>query len=271
MKTAKNTDKTDSLALLEAGWKTVSAHHGPEGHGYIRSHWNRYAWMLGQIPRLGSDSRVLEIGASIIGAVLKNGFGCEVHCAYHPQEPEWAERFRLEGIEGRAVELLRDPLPWTDPTFDLVLLDQVLEHLPVAPHFLLRQIFRCLKPGGQLLLCVPNFARAENRWKLLRGGNPQEPMDTRFVYYAHHFEPVMGECLAWIKDSGGRVLEKEWVDFDAAKGFPGAWLARLKPSTRSYCFVRAEKNPGMDFSPEQLEPPLRRSGEFTSRESSSSS
>ena len=141
----------------------------------------------------------------------------------------------------------------------------------MAPHFLLRQIFRCLKPGGQLLLCVPNFARWENRWKLFRGGNPQEPMDSRFIYYAHHYEPVMGDCLGWVRDSGGRVLEKAWVDFDPPHGFLGAQLARLKPSTRSYCFVRAGRAPLADYQPEQLEPPLRRSGEFISTESSSSS
>jgi SAM-dependent methyltransferase len=193
--------------------------------------------MLGKIPPLSGTARVLEIGASILSSALRMEYGCEMHCAYHRMEPEWAERFAAEGIQGKPLELLRDPLPYGENVFDLVLLDQVLEHLPLAPHFLLRQVFRCLKPEGRLLLCVPNFARWENRWKLLRGGNPQEPMDGRFVYYAHHFEPVMSDCLGWVRGSGGVVLEKKWTDF----GAESRWR---RPSLRGFCFVSAARNPG---------------------------
>jgi 2-polyprenyl-3-methyl-5-hydroxy-6-metoxy-1,4-benzoquinol methylase len=53
--------------------------------------------------------------------------------------------FRYQAVEG-----LDD-----DDTFDLVVLDNVFEHLPNQP-LALQKITRSLRPGGALLLIVPN-------------------------------------------------------------------------------------------------------------------
>ena len=41
--------------------------------------------------------------------------------------------------------------------FDTVTLNNVLEHIS-EPALLLREIYRILKPGGELIICVPNFS-----------------------------------------------------------------------------------------------------------------
>ena len=45
-------------------------------------------------------------------------------------------------------------LPYKDGCFDLVICNNVLEHIP-TPDKALGEVFRCLKPGGRLFLVVP--------------------------------------------------------------------------------------------------------------------
>ena len=49
---------------------------------------------------------------------------------------------------------LAEPLPFTDRSFDTVLLSDVLEHIP-NPEILLREIVRVLRPGGSIIIGVP--------------------------------------------------------------------------------------------------------------------
>src|SRR5262249_31358454 len=53
-----------------------------------------------------------------------------------------------------AADLISD-LPFRSETFDLVLLLEVIEHLPDIPHSL-REIARVLKPGGTAIVTTPN-------------------------------------------------------------------------------------------------------------------
>lgn len=52
---------------------------------------------------------------------------------------------------------LTDELPFPDATFDVVTLLAVLEHLS-HPRAMVGEIFRVLKPGGQVVLTVPSLA-----------------------------------------------------------------------------------------------------------------
>ncbi len=269
-----------ALRMLEASYAAIRHQHDTEAaKRYISAHWNRYLWLTQRIPDISPGARSLEIGASILSSLLKREFRSEVTVAYHELESEWAERFREEGITGHALEILRDRLPFEENGFELILCDQILEHLPVAPHFLLKRLFQLLTPGGELLLCVPNFANFEKRIALLRGSNPQDNMDSDYVYYAHHREPVMAECREWVKTCGGVVVEDCITDFEASTSFPlKIWnTARylkhaefhriahlLLPSMRDYIFLRCAKRPGFHLDKTETTPPLKRTGEFGS-------
>lgn len=52
---------------------------------------------------------------------------------------------------------------YPDDAFDQVILWHVLEHLP-NPREVLTEIRRILKPGGQLIVAVPNFSSLQSRW-----------------------------------------------------------------------------------------------------------
>jgi SAM-dependent methyltransferase len=72
----------------------------------------------------------------------------------------------VEGVDPRtqirvAAELAEASYP--DGHFDEVILWHVLEHLP-SPRETLEEIQRILKPGGRLVVSVPNFSSAQARW-----------------------------------------------------------------------------------------------------------
>jgi len=76
------------------------------------------------------------------------------------------------GVEARYCDLNTQPIPFEDETFDLVFAGEVIEHLVDTDGFL-REVRRCCKPDGCLLLTTPNLASFENRVRLLFGVYPK--------------------------------------------------------------------------------------------------
>lgn len=62
-------------------------------------------------------------------------------------------------------------LPFDDGSFDVVILGEVIEHVP-DPDFLLEEIWRTLRPGGKVIVTTPNLASWANRLLLLVGIQP---------------------------------------------------------------------------------------------------
>jgi SAM-dependent methyltransferase len=82
-----------------------------------------------------------------------------------------AREAEARGIEVARVNLEQDKLPWADATMDVVVCNQVFEHLKDI--FLpLDEIARVLKPGGRLVISVPNLASLHNRVMLVAGRQP---------------------------------------------------------------------------------------------------
>jgi SAM-dependent methyltransferase len=277
MHNRKFDDYPAANVFLHTVWEKVKTRHPTAAsQAYVASHWSRYVHLLASLPAMTPQTSVLEIGASIVSSALKH-VGARVAVAYHELEPEWANRHREEGIESVAVELLRDALPWPGNTFDVILCDQVIEHFPLAPDFLVQQMLFMLKPGGRLVISVPNFAAWEKRWALWRGHNPQEPMDRSWIYYAHHREMVMAELEALVRLNGGEVVSRLWTDFNepmpalkkairALSGLPRAQVGQaghmLFPALRDYLVVHATPAAGADYPEERRKPPMAHSPEF---------
>lgn len=264
--------------LLTQTFEKLKDQHPVAGQEYIQTHWFRYVHIIRRLPELKPGQRVLEIGASILSNVIRRNFGCEVHAVYHELEPEWPRRYGPDGITCHPAELMRDPLPVRKDYFDCILLNEVIEHFPLAPDFFMSQVIAALKPGGVLLLSVPNFARSEKRLALLFGRNPQDQMDGRYVYYAHHREPVMEECCSLIRRCGGKIIQGEWCDCADVQRLGALLIHGLRslvhgnvhplihlfaPSTRSQIFISAGRDADAAKTPFPMSaPPLAETGEF---------
>src|SRR5437899_2813557 len=81
-------------------------------------------------------------------------------------EPALVEAARSRGVEARAVDLDRAPLPWPAGAFDAVVAAEVIEHV-IDTDRLLAEMARVLRPGGALVVTTPNLASLENRAHLL--------------------------------------------------------------------------------------------------------
>lgn len=84
---------------------------------------------------------------------------------------EQAAHAEARGISVVSADLELAPLPWPDESFDVVVVNQVFEHLknvwlPMA------EVARVLKPGGHLVFSVPNLASLHNRVMLAFGWQP---------------------------------------------------------------------------------------------------
>src|SRR5215208_7070760 len=106
------------------------------------------AWLNGTPP----GSRVLDAG-----------------CGEGVLVDEFAGRLAIEGVDPNyASERVRTgsltALPYPDATFDRALCLDVLEHLTFDEQpRALSELFRVLKPGGELLVSAPNLAHLQSR------------------------------------------------------------------------------------------------------------
>ena len=135
-------------------------------------------------PRLRQylHGRCLDAGAG------RMAFACQVD--KHVEEYIPLDVQRRPGLKTMGSVL---DLPFRDESLDSILCLQVLEHVP-DPGQALREFFRCLKPGGTLLVSVPHLAYLHN-----------EPHDY-FRYTRHGLDELLrraGFAVEEIQPAGG--------------------------------------------------------------------
>ena len=89
------------------------------------------------------------------------------------------------GVDTIEVDL-NQSLPFEDASYDVVVLAEVLEHLPY-PKITLGEIQRILKPGGMLVGSIPLAYHLKDRWQVQRGRKlwmNGDPTHVQFFKYA---------------------------------------------------------------------------------------
>jgi SAM-dependent methyltransferase len=82
-----------------------------------------------------------------------------------------AQAARGRGVEVACLDLEREAFPWPDASVDMVIANQVLEHLKNVWHAM-SEMARVLRPDGTLIVSVPNLASLHNRVLLALGRQP---------------------------------------------------------------------------------------------------
>lgn len=197
--------------------------------------------ILDLLRRIASSHRVsslLDIGcwdgtATIEYARATEGartYGIEVF-----QDP--ASRATQRGVSVAVMDLERDRFPWPDQSMDLVVCNQVFEHLKNV-WLPMSEIARVLRVGGHLLFSVPNLASLHNRALLALG---MQPSSIR-TFGPHVRGFTLGQAKAFL--CAGGVFRVRRV---APVGFyplPARWargLARLFPSAAHTSILWVEK------------------------------
>lgn len=120
----------------------------------------------------GSYTAVLDIGAGQ-GDDLMLAHERNPQAALHAIEihQEYASVLIDKGISVHSLNIEKDPLPFADSTVDLVMANQVLEHVKEL-FWIFHEISRILPIGGRLIVGVPNLAALHNRILLAFGRQP---------------------------------------------------------------------------------------------------
>jgi 2-polyprenyl-3-methyl-5-hydroxy-6-metoxy-1,4-benzoquinol methylase len=128
---------------------------------YYRQSRPRFWLCFKRIEALGlpRGARVLDIGGGITGVLLNRLLGHEAIVA------DVVETARADvealGLGFVKLDLFRDgEPPVTD--LDLVVLQEVIEHIPQPPYIVFERIRKLLRPGGRLFLTTPNGHRIRN-------------------------------------------------------------------------------------------------------------
>jgi len=174
-----------------------------------------YSRTVRELEALGRHMRVLEIGAftGIVSAALAN-LGYDVTASDIPfvlADERNAEFLRCEGVKTLPHNLSELPFPAPSAEFDLVVMNEVLEHLNFNPIPLLRELARILKPGGLVYCATPNLCRIHSRLRLLSGKGIMNPVsdlvlnmkpETGMSVGLHWREWTKGEMIQLFRETG---------------------------------------------------------------------
>lgn len=156
---------------------------------------------------LRGGKKLLDIGCGngdsieVIKDKFEKVYGCDIsETALH--------KAMQRGIECTCTDLNGSSrLPYQDESFNNVILLEVLEHL-FNPLNQLKEIYRVLKPVGQLILTTPNVRYFRNLYKLIFEGRFPHTTTDNFVWgggHLHYF--TRKDIKLLIKEAGfNRIL-----------------------------------------------------------------
>jgi SAM-dependent methyltransferase len=128
----------------------------------------RYQAVIQELCKLSlpQNAKVLEIGGGQIALLTQKLY--DYDCTVADVSEEYSKGILTQGIGFRECDLLHDDLADRNQ-YDLIVLCEVIEHMPIPPHIVLEKMKAWLKPGGILFLTTPNLYRLRNLIRMAVG------------------------------------------------------------------------------------------------------
>jgi len=104
------------------------------------------------------DARIIELGCGDGSLVMEVANALGIRDVYGVDINDVVlKKAADKGVKVFKADLNNDPLPFKDGFFDVILMEEVIEHL-VNPDNAVKEAYRILKAGGLYLVSTPNLA-----------------------------------------------------------------------------------------------------------------
>lgn len=172
----------DHMAAIESAIARIAPDEDklrPWYRTYSAKQKKRLAFDLGQVERFAKpDDVIVEFGSMppiLTVALTRRGYSV---CGLDLAPARFLAVVREENLTVKEVDFEVAPLPFEDDAVDVVICNEVFEHLRINPIFTFAEIRRVLRPQGTLLLSTPNL----QSWKgwyhfAIKGGLPPDVYD----------------------------------------------------------------------------------------------
>lgn len=173
-------------------------------HRHLDPHWSyapiyvrKLRWVDETIEKIPKSARILDVGAGE-GALVER----YRERGWNVLGVDWA----YESEHVKRGQLLS--LPFDSGSFDAALCLDVLEHIEILDQpIALSEIARILKPGGTLLLSVPNLAHLHSRIRFLFSGK----LTRTSAVDRHPGDRPLGEYLDLLNASGFELTRRSGI------------------------------------------------------------
>ncbi len=155
------------------------------------------------VRRVGAGEKVLEVdcGPGVLAKMMQER-GADVTGT--DLSAVAVQRARAKGIPAHQVDVDTEPLPFEDASFDIVVSNSMIEHR-FFPDKSLDECARVLRPGGRLIVCLPNIAHWLCRCWILAGRFPYVQNSPTDELHIRFFTVSEAEKLCRIR--GFEILE----------------------------------------------------------------
>ncbi|MBB5987277.1 class I SAM-dependent methyltransferase [Sphingobium lignivorans] len=156
---------------------------------------------------LDSDMKMIEFGGGQMALLLSKMFGMD--CTVADINESYRKVIDAAGLSFVIGNLTWEPpVPDADKRYDLVVMLEVIEHIPEPPYVTFRRLSSLLNPGGRVFLTTPNLFRLRNITRMVLGKDYLDrfQLPLPHVGLGHQMEYSM-DHMSWQLRHAGYAVE----------------------------------------------------------------